>query len=797
MSLSEFQVKHSIFKVLIVATLVAATISILALSYFFYRNMIAPIQEKVFAESATLMHQELKSLLQAKEDSVVSVAVGLARDQRVIDGLANSNREPLISAIKDIGDDYARMTQYKKMRAQVIDREQTIVARSWDVNFQGQKAPHPLGKKVSETQRAEASFGVGNAGVGVVGFAPVFSNQQFVGLVSITQGIGSLVRNLKAKDVDWVMLLHRPTLVSRTNGKLPDAYQKHPEIAPDTLLAHPTLFSPEAVEYVNKHLIPLQSSLNNTQFVADGKFVSVQWIYDEAGFLVGDHILIQDAQPVLDKVAEAERHIILISSAELLMIVFLVALLLWLVRRLIVRPLVEVSEAVTQVIQSGDFSRFFPVHGSNELEQMKAQLNVLLSHTSFAIHEANAAVSAAANIDFERKMQGTFVGDLRNLQLGINNAITDLHQTHNLLMSATQAKNQFLANMSHEIRTPINGIVGMLTLLQSTQLSTEQMEHLRLAQSSSELLLGVVNDILDFSKIEAGKMTIEQIPYNLKEVLANTRSVFAQALQQKGLTLVYDKADDINEYVIGDALRLRQVITNLLSNSMKFTEKGSVTISVRICEGYLHFAVQDTGIGMTEEVRAKLFQSFSQADASTSRKFGGTGLGLTISKELVHLMGGEIGVNSTLGQGSCFWFTLPYKPAVAPQEKPSTNTLVSFNDKHILLVEDNIVNQKVATKLLERFGIRVTVADNGQKAVDMLNDVRVDLVFMDCQMPIMDGYTATRVLRQQDFKTPIVAMTANASAQDRTECIACGMNDFIAKPYQLNELTTILQRWLD
>jgi signal transduction histidine kinase len=419
-----------------------------------------------------------------------------------------------------------------------------------------------------------------------------------------------------------------------------------------------------------------------------------------------------------------------------------------------------------------------------------------LAHFSFAIHEANESVSAAANVDFTRKMQGKFIGDLKTLQFGINNAIADLHQTHDMLTYATQAKAQFLANMSHEIRTPINGIVGMLTLLQGTALTEEQTEHLRLARSSSDLLLGVVNDVLDFSKIEVGKMTIEQVPFNIKEVLSNTRSVFAQVAQQKGLSLDYDIAQEISEFIIGDPLRLRQVITNLLSNSMKFTETGGVHLSVFLSTGGLRFEVKDTGIGMTEEVRVRLFQSFSQADASTSRKFGGTGLGLTISKELVHLMGGEISVSSEFGKGTCFWFDLPYKPTATPKDSNVVQDFVSFTDKHILLVEDNIVNQKVATKLIEKFGIRVTVAENGQKALDILGEQQVDLVFMDCQMPVMDGYTATRVLRQQEFKTPIVAMTANASAQDRAECIACGMNDFIAKPYQLHELSAILQRWL-
>ncbi len=786
----------SIFRLLILVMLFAVSIAIIVLSIIFYHNMIAPVQSKVFSETAELMHKELQLRLIAKEDSVISVAVGLARDQRVINGLANDNRDEILTVIKDISADYARVSQYRMMRAQVIDKDQTILARSWDLSFYGQKIPHPLAKKVSETQQAAASFGIGNSGVGVIGFAPVMQDKSFLGMVSITQNIGSIIRGLKEQKIDWVMLVYKPTLVARTAGELPAAYQKHPEIAPDTLLAHPSFFPQESVDRVKNYVLPLQPNLEAIEAIVDGQFITSKRIYDESGRLIGQHILMQDATPVLSRVGETERHIMLVSSIELLVLALMVVLLLLLVRRLIINPLAVVTNTVSQVIQTGDFTRRLPVEGHNEIEQMKEQLNTLLAHFSFAIHEANESVSAAANVDFTRKMQGKFIGDLKTLQFGINNAIADLHQTHDMLTYATQAKAQFLANMSHEIRTPINGIVGMLTLLQGTALTEEQTEHLRLARSSSDLLLGVVNDVLDFSKIEVGKMTIEQVPFNIKEVLSNTRSVFAQVAQQKGLSLDYDIAQEISEFIIGDPLRLRQVITNLLSNSMKFTETGGVHLSVFLSTGGLRFEVKDTGIGMTEEVRVRLFQSFSQADASTSRKFGGTGLGLTISKELVHLMGGEISVSSEFGKGTCFWFDLPYKPTATPKDSNVVQDFVSFTDKHILLVEDNIVNQKVATKLIEKFGIRVTVAENGQKALDILGEQQVDLVFMDCQMPVMDGYTATRVLRQQEFKTPIVAMTANASAQDRAECIACGMNDFIAKPYQLHELSAILQRWL-
>ena len=294
-------------------------------------------------------------------------------------------------------------------------------------------------------------------------------------------------------------------------------------------------------------------------------------------------------------------------------------------------------------------------------------------------------------------------------------------------------------------------------------------------------------------------MTIEQTPFHLSEILLTTHQIFTQIAEQKKLVLRLEQAHNISSYVIGDALRLRQVLTNLLSNALKFTEQGYIRIGVTLDEQQqlLRFEVEDTGIGMSASARDKLFQSFTQADASTSRKYGGTGLGLTICKELVVLMGGDIGVNSELGKGSCFWFTLPYKPSdQLVNTSVSTSEMTVFVDKKILLVEDNLVNQKVALKLLEKFGLQADLAENGQQAIDHVSQKNYDLILMDCQMPVMDGYTATRILRSQQLKTPIVAMTANASAEDRSECIACGMNDFIAKPYQLHELSALLQRWL-
>jgi len=792
------QRKRSVFQLIIMLSVLVTTLSLGLISIIFDHNTILPIKEKVFKDQSVILKKELQLRLVAKEDSVTSMAASLARDARIIDGLSATppQRELLISAISTIRDDYANISPYKNIRAQVIGADQIILARSWDLNFQGEKAPHPLVKSVLENLQAAASFGVGNAGVGVIGFAPVLQDKNLLGMVSITQNIGSVIKGLKEIGIDWVMLVYTPNLVSRTNGKLPSSYKEHPIISDDLILANPTLFNSDAVDFVKQNALWGDAQAAEFFQLVDGRFVFSFPVFDESNKVIGRHVLSQNADALLANIAETEKHFITVTAMVMFVLLLVVLLILAVIKTTVIRPLDTVTETITRILKTGQFDQAFIVSSEDELGQMMREFNALLKQLSKAILEANVSVSAAASADFSRKMQGRFEGDLGRLQQGINAAIDRLNLTHEQLTQATKAKSQFLANMSHEIRTPINGIVGMLTLLQDSSLTAEQLEYLRLAQSSVELLLGVINDILDVSKIEAGKMTIEHIPYDLSEVLENHQSVFTQIAINKGIAIQFEQAPELSRFVMGDVLRIRQVITNLMSNAIKFTERGSVTLSVSIKNDLLRFAISDTGIGMSPSVLANLFQSFSQADASTSRRFGGTGLGLTISKELVLLMGGNIGVESELGKGSCFWFVLPYEPVATPKVKEVSSDLPSFKGKQVLLVEDNAINQKVATKLLERFDIYPVVAQNGQEAIHILEETHFDLVLMDCQMPIMDGYTATRLLRQQEFKAPIVAMTANASADDRAECIACGMNDFIAKPYQMHALSDVLQRWL-
>ncbi|MBN8696889.1 MAG: response regulator [Bacteroidetes bacterium] len=365
-----------------------------------------------------------------------------------------------------------------------------------------------------------------------------------------------------------------------------------------------------------------------------------------------------------------------------------------------------------------------------------------------------------------------------------------------------KAKSEFLANMSHEIRTPMNAIIGYVDLILKDKLQAEHRSYLETVKESGHLLLNLINDVLDLSKIEAGQLVLEISPVSIKELLIDAQ-VMAKGLLigvKSNLTLHLEIDEKINDEILVDGLRLRQVLNNLLSNAIKFTSEGHVTMHVKLEEAFIHFFVEDSGIGLDEKDFEKIFDMFGQADASSTRQYGGSGLGLTISQKIVELMGGKMWVDSKLGEGSSFHFTIPYKPNLVVRDKSDKiDRHVSQDRDSVMLVEDNLINQRLTKLILEKAGYRVITANNGKEAVDLFeSDLSIRLIIMDIQMPVLDGLSATKMIREKEFLTgkriPIIALTAHAMKGDKERCLEAGCDHYLSKPIMIESLIATIKK---
>jgi signal transduction histidine kinase/ActR/RegA family two-component response regulator len=474
------------------------------------------------------------------------------------------------------------------------------------------------------------------------------------------------------------------------------------------------------------------------------------------------------------------RAVLVLAGGMLLLGVLVLLITTPILDRLLFAPLEQVRQGAQRIGQ-GALDHRLDAEGPDEIGQLAASFNEMTARLQQREAELTAHTVALA-------------------------------VEHDRALEASRLKSEFLATMSHEIRTPMNGIIGMADLLAATRLTGEQAEYTQVIRTSADALLTVINDILDLSKIEAGRVVLQKEDFSVRIVVGEVISLLATAARTKGLQITSRVAAELPPLCTGDPARLRQVLLNLVGNAVKFTESGEVCVTVTYAAGTAYFAVQDTGIGIAPDQVPWLFAPFVQADGSHTRKYGGTGLGLAISKRLVELMGGEIGLESQPGVGSRFWFTAPLAPAaVLPavtaaagtppggQGGSSAEGETQAQQPNILLVEDNVVNQKVVLRQLQRLGYTAALAANGREAIEATRRYHYNLILMDCQMPEVDGFEATRLIREAEapvaLHTPIIAMTANAMAGDREACLAAGMDDYLAKPLHIKDLQVMVERW--